>query len=128
MSGSEQCCCRTFHLINTDPIPLQVWTRPKGSRSLRLPEFTDICHKKVVTLSALRTRRFYPLEYISGTHFCWRLSRLQCVLFYLLKCGLSIWLPRLTQIGLAHIHLFTHSLNYREMELCTSSEPVLKIN
>ena len=32
---------------------------------------------KVEMLSALRTDRLYPLGNISGTHFCWRLSRPQ---------------------------------------------------
>ena len=34
--------------------PLQVWTGPWGSRRLRLPEFLDNRHMKVVRLSALR--------------------------------------------------------------------------
>jgi len=32
---------------------------------------------KAVRLSALRTGRLYPPGYITGTHFCWRLSRPQ---------------------------------------------------
>jgi hypothetical protein len=32
---------------------------------------------KVVRLSALRTGRLYPPGNTTGTHFCWRLSRLQ---------------------------------------------------
>jgi len=32
---------------------------------------------KVVRLLALRTGRLYPTGDSSGTHFCWRLSRLQ---------------------------------------------------
>jgi hypothetical protein len=36
-------------------IQLQVWTDLKGSRSLRLPEFLDGRHMKVVRLSALLT-------------------------------------------------------------------------
>jgi hypothetical protein len=42
--------------------PLQAWTGPWGSRRLRLPEFLENQHLKVVRLSALRTGRFYPLE------------------------------------------------------------------
>jgi hypothetical protein len=56
-------------------IPLQAWTDPEGSRRLRLPDFSR--HVKVVRLSALRTGRFYPPGNISGTHFCYRLSRSQ---------------------------------------------------
>ena len=36
---------------------IQTWTGPQGSRGLGLPEFIDNWHMKVVTLSALRTRR-----------------------------------------------------------------------
>jgi hypothetical protein len=39
--------------------PLQAWTGPEGSRRLRLPEFLDSRHIKVVT-SAQRTGRLYP--------------------------------------------------------------------
>jgi len=39
--------------------PLQAWTDPYGSRGLRLPEFVDNWHVKVVTLSALSTNRHY---------------------------------------------------------------------
>jgi hypothetical protein len=39
--------------------PLQAWTGPWGSRRLRLPEFVDNQHMKVVRLSALRTGRLY---------------------------------------------------------------------
>ena len=41
----------------------------------RLPKFLDKRHMKVVRLSALHTCHFYPLGYISGTHFCKRLIR-----------------------------------------------------
>jgi hypothetical protein len=43
-------------------IPLQAWTGPKGSRRLRLPEFLENRHMKVVMLSALRTGHLYPQE------------------------------------------------------------------
>ena len=42
--------------------PLQVWTGPLGSKRLRLTEFLDNRHMKVVTLSALRTGCLYPQE------------------------------------------------------------------
>jgi hypothetical protein len=40
-------------------IPLQAWT---GPRRLRLPEFLDNLHTKVVRLSALRTGCLYPQQ------------------------------------------------------------------
>ena len=43
-------------------IPLQAWTDPEGSRRLRLPDFKDKRHKKVVRLSALRTGYLYSQE------------------------------------------------------------------
>jgi hypothetical protein len=43
---------------------------PQGSRSLRLPEFLDNHHMKVVRLSALCTGCLYPIEEIPGSHFC----------------------------------------------------------
>ena len=43
-------------------IQLQVWTGPKGSRRLRLPEFLDSRHMKVVRLSAVNTGCLYPQE------------------------------------------------------------------
>jgi len=39
-------------------IPVQAWTSPEGSRSLRLPDFNR--HMKVVRLSTLPTGRLYP--------------------------------------------------------------------
>ena len=41
-------------------IPLQAWTGPEGSRTLRLPDFKTI-----------GTGRLYPPENIPGTHFCY---------------------------------------------------------
>ena len=48
-------------------IPLQAWTGPESSRSLRLQ---DNRHMKVVRLSALSTGRLYHPGNIPGTHFC----------------------------------------------------------
>jgi len=44
-------------------IPLQSWTGPSDSKSLRLPEFLDNWHLKAVKLSVLPTGRVSPLEY-----------------------------------------------------------------
>ena len=44
-------------------IPIQAWTGPEISRRLRLPEFQNILHMKVVRLSAVRTGRLYPRKY-----------------------------------------------------------------
>jgi hypothetical protein len=57
--------------------PLQAWPGPEGSSRLKLPEFEDSGHMKVVRLSALRTGRVYPPGNIPGTHFCQRVSRPQ---------------------------------------------------
>jgi len=43
-----------------EALPLQAWTGPEGSKSLRLPDFETISDLKVVRLSALRTCRIYP--------------------------------------------------------------------
>jgi len=51
-----------LNLIKGKAIPLQAWTDPESSRSLRLPTFQDNRHMKVVRLSALRTIRLYPQE------------------------------------------------------------------
>jgi len=56
--------------IKSKAIPIQAWTGPEGSSRLRLPEFQDNQHMKVVSLSALRTGRLYPPGNIPGTHFC----------------------------------------------------------
>jgi hypothetical protein len=47
------------------------------TRRLRLPQFLDNQHMKVVRLSALRTGRLYLPGGIHGTDFCQRPSRLQ---------------------------------------------------
>jgi len=51
-------------------IPLQVWKGPEGFRRLRLPDFQDNRHVKVVRLSALRTGLVCPTGHIPGTHLC----------------------------------------------------------
>jgi hypothetical protein len=51
-------------------ILLQAWTGPEGSMRLRLPEFLDSWHMKVVRLLALCTGHLYPAGNIRGTHFC----------------------------------------------------------
>jgi hypothetical protein len=43
-------------------IPLQAWTGPEVSRSLRFPDFKTIGTMKVERLSALSTGRLYPQE------------------------------------------------------------------
>jgi hypothetical protein len=40
-------------------IPIQGWTGTSGFRKLRIPEFIDNWHLKVVGISALRTGRLY---------------------------------------------------------------------
>jgi hypothetical protein len=42
--------------------PLQAWTGPCGSRRLRILEFLNNRHIKVVRWSALSTGRLYPQE------------------------------------------------------------------
>jgi hypothetical protein len=42
-----------------------------------VPTFQDNRHMEVARLSALHTGHVYPLRYIPGTHFCYRLSRPQ---------------------------------------------------
>jgi len=44
-------------------LPLQAWTGSKGSRRLRLTDFKDNRHMKVVRLSALRNGRLYSRKY-----------------------------------------------------------------
>jgi hypothetical protein len=48
-----------------------------GLQKVWAPTFQDNRHKKLVRLSALRTRRSYIPGNIPGTHFCYRLSRSQ---------------------------------------------------
>ena len=59
----------SYSVCKGKAIPLQAWTGPEGSRTLRLPDFKDNRHMKVVRLSALRTGLLYPPGSIPGTHF-----------------------------------------------------------
>jgi hypothetical protein len=43
---------------------MQAWTYPERSRRLRLQEFLDDPHKKVTSLSTLRTGGLYPSQKI----------------------------------------------------------------
>jgi hypothetical protein len=52
----------SFTLNESEAFPLQAWTGPWSSRWLRLPEFLDNRHMKVVRLSAPRTGRLYRQE------------------------------------------------------------------
>ena len=56
-SADQQTGCR---LPVAKAIPVQVWTCLWGFRKLRLSEFLDNRHLKVVRLSAIRTGRLYP--------------------------------------------------------------------
>jgi hypothetical protein len=48
--------------VKDKAMPLQAWTGPEASRRLRLPDFQDNQHMKVVSLSALCTGKLYPQE------------------------------------------------------------------
>ena len=52
----------TVSLLKLKVIPLQPWTDPASSKSLRLPEFPDNRLMKMVSLSALRTGHLYAPE------------------------------------------------------------------
>jgi hypothetical protein len=47
--------------VKSTAVPVQTWTGPRGSRSLRLPEFLDNQHMKEVKLSVLSDGRVYIL-------------------------------------------------------------------
>jgi hypothetical protein len=51
-------------------VPLQAQINPKGSKSLRLPEFTNSRHMNEVSLSAQCTGRLYPPGDICRSYFC----------------------------------------------------------
>jgi hypothetical protein len=53
-------CILLILLGKGEAIPLQAWTNPQGSRSLRLPDFNTISKLKVVKLSALHTDYQFP--------------------------------------------------------------------
>jgi hypothetical protein len=58
-------------------IPFQACTGLQASRSSRVPEFLDSRFMKVVRFSNLSSGRLFSQGDIPGTHFCWRLSRLE---------------------------------------------------
>ena len=60
-----------FAYDSVKAIPTQAWTCFEDST------FHDNRHLKVVRMSALHTGRLYPPGNIPGTHFCFKLSRLQ---------------------------------------------------
>jgi hypothetical protein len=57
-------------------IPLQAWTGPGGSRSLRLPDFKTIGPWRCYGCQPYAPAAITPSN-IHGTHFCYRLSRPQ---------------------------------------------------
>jgi hypothetical protein len=57
--------------------PTFALTGPQDSRRLRLLEFPDNRHMKVLRFVSPTHRPSLPPGRISGTHFCWRLSRPQ---------------------------------------------------
>jgi hypothetical protein len=57
-------------LVKSKAIPLQAWTVPKGSRSLRLPQISrQSAHQSGKVISPTH-RPPFPPENIPGTHFC----------------------------------------------------------
>ena len=56
-----------------------------GSRRLRLPEFRDSRHMKVVNLSALRKGRLYPPGDIPDTHFLYRVLTMAIPILCILR-------------------------------------------
>jgi hypothetical protein len=55
---------------------LQAWTGPEGSRRLRLIDFKTMAHEGSKVVSPTHWPPLPPRN-IPGTHFCYRLSRLQ---------------------------------------------------
>jgi len=75
----------TSHLLQIRPniihskgkaVPLQAWSGPEGSRKLKFPDFMTRAQDggKVVSLTH---RPPLPPGNVPGSHFCYRLSRLQ---------------------------------------------------
>jgi hypothetical protein len=46
--------------VKVKVIPQQAWTGPRGSRSVKAPDFLDVQHYKGGRSSALRTGHLYP--------------------------------------------------------------------
>jgi hypothetical protein len=65
---------RILFIIISD-IPVHVRTFSEGSRRMKLQEYLDHGHIKVVKLSALCTVRLYTPGDIPAIHFCQRLSQ-----------------------------------------------------
>ena len=57
--------------------PITGLDRPRSLQEVEAPRFQDNRHMNVASLSALRTGSIYLPGNISGTHFCYRLSRRQ---------------------------------------------------
>jgi len=55
-------------------IPLQAWTDPEGSRSLRSPAFKTIGTWRWQCCQPYAPAAFYPPGTIPATHFCQRLT------------------------------------------------------
>ena len=58
--GAEETSARWKCNGKGKAFPVQAWTGPEGSRRLRLPDFQDNRHIKVVRASAVPTDRLYP--------------------------------------------------------------------
>jgi hypothetical protein len=73
-SHTQPCFSSTY--VKGKAIPLQALTGPEDSRRVRLPDFKISAHEGGKVVSPTH-RPPLPPGTISGTHFCWRLSRPQ---------------------------------------------------
>ena len=64
---------RAFRRFNFLAVPLKAWSGPEGSRKWRFPDFMS--WQDGGKVASLTHRQPLPPGNISGTHFCWRLSR-----------------------------------------------------